>query len=79
MEIINVINSKVLKRKLPNGLTEVKEFCDQGLIWKHYFLNENNQLHGEYKWYWEDGRLEFHYLYINGIIIKDYKRRTLWS
>ena len=51
MNIIKDINSKRLERKLDNGLTEVKEFFEDGELEYHYFLNENGSLHGEWKEY----------------------------
>lgn len=36
---------------------------------QHSFY-ENGELHGEYKYYWHDGKLTEHLLYENGKIIK---------
>ena len=50
---------------------EYKEWHDNGTLEKHCFC-KNNKLHGEYKLWNEDGKLLFHYLYENGIKVKDY-------
>ena len=66
MEIIKDINSKRLERKLDDGLTEVKEFFDNGQLEYHYFEDENSEKHGECKWYYENGPLLEHRFYKNG-------------
>lgn len=51
MEIIKDINSNKITRILPNGLTEVKEFCDSK-IHEHYYIDKNNKKQGDYTLYY---------------------------
>ena len=60
MKIIKDLNSKRLERKLPNGLTEVKEFFNDRQLMEHYFLNENGKRYGECKIYYPNGQLYAH-------------------
>ena len=74
MEIIKDLNSDRLERKLDNGLIEVKEFdVDFGYLYKHYFINENDKLHGEFKRYDGNGQLWEQYFYKNGLKHGEYK------
>ena len=68
MNIVDAIQSKqeILKRKLSNGLTEVKKFWINGQIYSHYFEDEHSKRHGEFKWWWKDGTLGTYCHYKNG-------------
>ena len=85
MNIVEAINSKPgkIKRKLINGLTEVKEFYNNGQILEHYFEDGNGKLHGEYKSWWSNGTLSAHCYFENGKLHGEYKRwwenGTLWE
>ena len=41
---------------------EVKRHYDSGGISRHYFVDENGNIHGEVRTYHENGQLEWHYL-----------------
>jgi antitoxin component YwqK of YwqJK toxin-antitoxin module len=41
-------------------LTEIKNDTE------HYFIDENGQKHGEYKWWHENGQLETHCFFVDG-------------
>ena len=73
MNIVDAVQSKIIKRKLSNGLTEFKEFWSNGQIYAHYFEDENGKKHGEYKSWWENGTLSVHCHYKNGKLHGEYK------
>ena len=75
MNIVDVIKSKpeILKRKLNNNLTEVKDFYSNGQNNAHYFEDENGKLHGEYKWWYDNGTLATHCYYEHGERHGEYK------
>ena len=73
MNIVDAIKSKVLKRKLDNDLTEVKELYDNGQLACHYFEDENGKKHGEYKSWHSNGTLCAHRFYKNGYYHGEYK------
>ena len=85
MNIVDIINSKPekIKRKLSNGFTEVKILFNDNNLSYHYFLDENDKKHGEYKSWWKDGTLSEHYYYENGELHGEYKswyyNGTLWE
>ena len=72
MNIVDALKSNRLKRKLDNGLTEVKVLFNNGQLSFHYFKDENGERHGEFKSWYSDGTLVEHYFYENGEIIKNY-------
>ena len=73
MNIIKALKSDKITRKLENGLIEVKVlWYNGGDMSYHYFFNENDLLHGEYKSWFMDGTLCSHHLYVHGKLIKDY-------
>ena len=55
MKIVSVLNSEILKRKLDNGLTEVKALYPSGQLEFHYFLDKNCDLQGKWKRFFLDG------------------------
>ena len=73
MEIINIFNSKRLERKLDNGLTEVKEFWENEQLKAHYFVDEKNEKHGEYKLYYNNGKINTHCFYKDDQLHGEYK------
>ena len=74
MNIVDALKSKKITRKLSNGLTEVKEFHNNWKIYKHYFLDENDKLHGEHKrWWYRNGTLSEHCYYEHGKLHGEYK------
>ena len=73
MEIIKDILSKKLERKLPNGLTEVKEFWKNEQLKVHYFVDENSKLHGEYKFYYKNGQLYERCYFNDGLLHGEWK------
>ena len=56
MKIVSMLNSKTIKRKLDNGLTEVKTFDNERLEF-HYFLDDNHKRQGLWKCFFMDGTL----------------------
>ena len=73
MNIVDAIKSRRITRKLSNGLPEVKEFWSNGQIHEHYFLDKNGELHGECKWWRNDGTLSTCCHYKNGKRHGEYK------
>ena len=71
MKIVKDLKSDRLERKLSNGLTEIKIFWNNGQLWKHYFLDENDNFHDEYKRYSISGNLIMHKLFEHGYCMKD--------
>ena len=76
MNIVDIIKSKpeIIERKLSNGLTEVKYFYSNGQIHFHYFEDEHDKKHGEYKCWYNDGTLFEHCYFEHGEKHGEYKR-----
>lgn len=73
MEIIKDILSDRIKRKLSNGLTEVKEFHRNGRLMCHYFIDENGW-QDIAKWNYEiNGQLKRLCGFHNGLLHGEYK------
>jgi antitoxin component YwqK of YwqJK toxin-antitoxin module len=58
---------------MKNNLKEVKTYHDNGILHEHYFVNELNEIDGEYKkWYKNGQQWEIGY-YKNGLVEGEYK------
>ena len=55
MDIINKINSDIIKRKVSDTLYEVKTFSTEGYLTEHYFIDTDRQLQGEFISFYSDG------------------------
>jgi antitoxin component YwqK of YwqJK toxin-antitoxin module len=68
---IGKLLQKIFKSKTVNiscpGLTEIKNDTE------HYFIDENDQRHGEYKRWYLDGQLWAHCYYVDGNIHGEFK------
>ena len=71
MNIIIAINARVIRRKLSNGMTEIKRFWPNKQIWDHCFLNVDGLIQGERKEWNINGQLIYHQIYHQGRIIED--------
>ena len=49
---------ETIKKLLPNGLTEIKIYYDNGNLYLHYFKDSKEKHQGEYKRFYENGNLE---------------------
>ena len=73
MNIVDALKARRLERKLDNGLTEVKIVYSNGQLEYHYFEDENNDYHGEFKSWYSNGTLYKHCFYENGKAHGEYK------
>ena len=57
MNIVNSIHKRILRRKLDNGLIEVKEFFENGQLWTHYFLDKDGSYQGKLDHWYDNGQI----------------------
>ena len=73
MNIVKAIKSDRFERKLDNGLIEVKHESTNRKYKAHYFLDENSNFQGEYKYFHSNGTLSIHCFYKDGKRHGEYK------
>ena len=76
MNIVKAIKSDIIKKKLPNGLFEVKQESTDTNIKAHWFEDENGILQGQYMMWWDNGSLYKCYFLKDNLIHGEYK---MWS